>query len=417
MNQYNILNPGYGLEDTQFIKGKGSYLYSKNGDKYIDMSMGAGALILGHAPEKIITAVEKQLNKGTLFLQNNTIVQKLSEQISKRIPEYLKHHIYCNTGSEATQRAVRLARAASGKMHIASFQGGWHGMNEWTLLDDGGRFGDRIVKPYSGIPEVALDYSILLPYNDDSIWLKLEENANKLAAIIIEPIQGSNPQPQIYNYLEKLITVCNKLNIMVIFDEVITGFRFGKGGVAKAFKLTPDIVTYGKVLGGGLPIGLVAFNHQVHQKTFNNPDNKILTGGTFSANPLSAASALATLNELNESLYTDIDKLAKYFRKKLNELFKSNHIPFKADGIYSISRVYFTDHTIKNRQERDEYELPSHLQLKFRELLWEKNIIWPNNGIVCFSITHNIRLIDTVITEIITAAKQVLKEQNEKSTF
>ncbi|MCF2948111.1 aminotransferase class III-fold pyridoxal phosphate-dependent enzyme [Paraglaciecola aquimarina] len=405
---FKILNGGYNQSNQQFVKGVKNTLTSLDGENYIDMTMGAGSLIFGHADEDIVKAIEQQAKCSPIYLQNNPVIQALGQKVSEFLPDNLSNYIFCNTGSEATQRAIRLARAATGKMHIASFQGGWHGMNEWTLLDDGGRFGETKIRSYAGIPDSALEYSLLLPYNDESIWPTLKENADKLAAIIIEPIQGSNPQPAIKDYLTKLVKHCRSLGILVIFDEIITGFRVAKGGASQAFNLEADIVTYGKVLGGGLPMGLVACNQFVYDNTFAEPTKSILTGGTFSANPLSAAAGLATLNKLTDEVYARISDLSDYFRNSLNQTFQKLDIPFMANGYQSISRIYFTNKPIQNRKQRDALECPAHVQSKFREELWKAGIIWPTNGIVCMPATQTKSTLDTVITHVMNCAQKAL---------
>jgi glutamate-1-semialdehyde 2,1-aminomutase len=405
---FNILNGGYSSDNPIFLKGQRNKLQAEDGEWYIDMAMGAGSLIFGHGEKDIVDAISSQAQHSSILLQNNTIIQDFSQKIATFVPSYLNKFVFCNTGSEATQRAVRLARAATGKTHIASFQGGWHGMNEWTLLDDGGRFGETKIKSYAGIPQVALNHSVLLPYNCDLVWQLLEENAGKLAAIIIEPIQGSNPQSNIRLYLEKLIAYCKSLEILVIFDEVITGFRLAQGGASEDFRLKADIVTYGKILGGGLPIGMVACSERVFQKTFAVPSKSILTGGTFSANPLTAAAGLATLKKLNDDLYLKLNALGEHFRQELNNGFKLHGIPFKADGYKSINRVYFTDQSIRNRAERDKLELPAEKQNQFRKSLYEQKVIWPTNGVICLSSSLDIVTLDEVIEKVIIAAKNTL---------
>jgi glutamate-1-semialdehyde 2,1-aminomutase len=375
-NHYKIINPGYDIQAKQFTRAHGNFLFDENETPYIDMVMGAGTLILGHSNEAVVEKVQKQSARCSLFLQNNPSVQALSKKVAQLIPTELNNHIYCNTGSEATQRAVRLARAATGRTHIASFQGGWHGMNEWTLLDDGGRFGASTVRSDNGIPRVALEYSLLLPYNDNSVWEIIDKNAKHLAAIIIEPFQGSNPQPDIYPFLSSLTEYCQKSGILVIYDEIITGFRVAPGGAASLMDLKPDIATYGKILGGGLPLGLVAFSENVFSQSFADKDKQILTGGTFSANPISATAGLATLEQLNSQVYARIQQLTDFFLSNLNQAFKDNKIDFFADGSGSINRIYFTTQKIKNRQQRDTFEIPAEKQAKFRALLMQQHILW-----------------------------------------
>ena len=407
-HQYRILNPGYGDSDQRFSRGEGNYLFSENGEKYIDMVMGAGSLVFGHADPQITAQTAQQMANSSLYLQNNHCVHDLIGLIDGKLPYQLANYMFCNTGSEATQRAIRLARAATGKMHVASFQGGWHGMNEWTLLDDGGRFGQCPITSYSGIPEVALSYSMLLPYNDVAAFSELEKHADKLAAIIIEPLQGSNPQPDIQGYLHQLVALCKKLGILVIFDEIITGFRIAPGGASEEFNLTPDIVTYGKIIGGGLPLGLVVCSNEIYDATFADPQKSILTGGTFSANPLSAAAGFATLSKLDQRCYEHLDDLSDFFRNTLNDMFETRSLPFRAGGYKSINRVYFTDKPFDNRTQRDALELPTEAQAHFRQLLWQEHIIWPTNGIVCLPVTQDKETLSEVFTHLVNAAEKVV---------
>jgi len=407
MKQYEILNAGYQEENSRFSHGAGCNLYDENGIEYIDMAMGAGSLILGHTPQKTLEALHKQSRQGTIFLQNNSVIQQLSQTVSERIPKHLTKHVYCNSGSEATQRAVRIARAATNKSVIASFQGGWHGMNEWTLSENSDRFVDNKSLSSIGIPNSALKETLLLPYNNEDTWKALQQHANVIAAVIIEPVQGSNPQKNIQPFLKKLEKMCKTLNIILIFDEMITGFRLHLGGGACYFDIKPDIATYGKILGGGLPIGMVAISNDIYEKTFLDPNKRMLTGGTFSANPLSAATGNATLDKLNKQSYQELNRLGALFRELANEQLNYYKIPFKAEGIGSISRIYFTNQPIKNRKERDQLEINNGLQAKFRQHLWRNKVIWPNNGIICNALCQTDELIEHVITRVINAAKEL----------
>ena len=410
MKEYEILNGGYQAQYTKFSRGSGCYLYDENNVEYIDMVMGAGSLILGHANEQVVNAIQEQSQHGSIFLQNNDKVQQLSQSIAEKIPEHLTKYIYCNSGSEATQRAVRIARAATNKSVIASFQGGWHGMNEWTLLDDGGRFGATNQSlPTRGIPDGALKETLSLPYNSENTFTLLRKHADVIAAVIIEPLQGSNPQPEIKYYLQKLEETCTDLNIILIFDEIITGFRINSGGGANYFSIKPDIATYGKILGGGLPIGMVAISDDIHHKTFLDPNKSMLTGGTFSANPLSAAAGNAAIIQLDEHSYKKLDGLGALFRQLANEKFVHFNIPFKADGLGSISRIYFTDQPFKNREERDQLEIKNSLQSQFKTKLWEKKIIWPTNGIICNALCQTNELIQHVVEQVVDTAINIIE--------
>ena len=257
-NQYNYIihNNGYGLINRPIIdSAKGSFLKSISGEEYFDPGLGAGSQILGYSNKSITYAIKNQIEKGSIYLHNNLNIHSLTKKLSEILPPKFTSFIYCNTGSEATQRALRIARVATGRDKIAHFHGGWHGMNEWTMNNDGERFGKFFTSKDDGIPKILKKNSILLPYNDDKAFEIIKANANDLACIIVEPVQGSNPRSDITEFLKRIQKTCNKFGILFILDEIITGFRLGIGGASKLWNLFPDIITYGKIIGGGLPIG------------------------------------------------------------------------------------------------------------------------------------------------------------------
>ncbi|MFB0584301.1 aminotransferase class III-fold pyridoxal phosphate-dependent enzyme [Aeromonas salmonicida] len=405
MTLYTIHHPGYVENTTKYIAAKGAYLINENGQSILDAGLAAGSQILGHSHSEIVSALCEQAEQGIIFLNNNDKIQNLAEQLAEILPPSLNNFVFCNSGSEATQRALRYARAATGKDKIASFHGGWHGMNEWTLRDDGGRFCMNDHRLPNGIPDSVLQHSILLPYNDNMAFDIIEKNKNELAAICIEPIQGSNPRDDIIPFLIQLEQHCKKNGILVIYDEIISGFRIGISGASGAWGLTPDIVTYGKILGGGLPVGLVAFTDSISRVTFRDEQKKMLSGGTFSANPLMAKTASTVINILKRQDYTAIDRLAEILRAETNNRLISLNIPCRLSGVASINRLYFTDQLIKNRAHRDRLELNSEFQRMFRVQMMQLNVLWPTNGIIFTGFCHNESLMKELSDNIVAALK------------
>ena len=381
---YIIHNNGYGIINKPVIASSyGSFLKSTSGEKYLDPGLGAGSQILGYSNKSITNAIKNQIEKGSIYLHNNLNIHSLTKKLSEILPSQFTNFIYCNSGSEATQRALRIARAATGRNKIAYFHGGWHGMNEWTMNNDGERFGKFFIPKEDGIPKILKKNCILLPYNDDKAFEIIKANSNELACIIVEPVQGSNPRNDIIKFLNKIQKICNKLDILFILDEIITGFRLGIGGASKLWNLHPDITTYGKIIGGGLPIGLVSLTNEIAFRSFGDKNKYVPTGGTFSANPLVATAGLSVLNILDTKDYNYINQLGELMRNLVSSYNKKHGIPLSVIGTNSISRIVFTDQKFKNRKERDHFEKGTqNKQIEFRKKMLDKNILWPNNGIL-----------------------------------
>ena len=409
VRHYTIHNTGYSQSSRPIIKtAMGSFLIAKDGKKYFDPSLGAGSQILGHSNIEVIKKVREKIEDGSIYLRNNVSVHTFCHRLQEVLPKDQCHYVFCNSGSEATQRALRLARATTGRDKIGFFQGGWHGINEWTMAEDGGRFGRNINSNNDGIPKALKNYSLLLPYNDKKAFELIQEYSGQLACIIIEPVQGSNPRDDVRLFLKHLEVICKKNGILLILDEIITGFRLGLGGATKLWNLSPDIVTYGKIIGGGLPIGLVTFTDEVASESFNDSKKKIYTGGTFSANPLVSATALAVLNVLIKADYAFINNFGKKIRDRLNSFFQENKLPFSVIGIGSINRLAFTDQTFRNRSERDELEMSLEVQKKFQLSMLEQKVLWPTNGILFTGFCNKNWEIEDFCQKVIFAAKKAI---------
>ena len=394
-----------------------AYEYGKNyhegqfrasGEKYFDPGLGAGSQILGYSNKSITNAIKKQIEKGSIYLHNNLNIQSFTKKLTEILPSEFTNFIYCNSGSEATQRALRIARVATGRKKIAYFQGGWHGMNEWTMNNDGERFGKFFIPKEDGITKNLRKDSILLPYNDDKAFDIIQAYSNELACIIVEPVQGSNPRNDISYFLDKIQKICKRFDILFILDEIITGFRLGIGGASKLWNLSPDIITYGKIIGGGLPIGLVSLTNEIAYRSFGDKNKFVPTGGTFSANPLVATAGLSVLNILDTKDYNYINQLGELMRSLVNSYFKKYRIPLSVIGTNSISRLVFTDQKFKNRMERDYLEQGTQSkQIEFRKKMLYKNILWPNNGILFTGFCNTKKEIEDLATKINETSHEV----------
>ena len=315
----------------------GKFLVDVDSNKYVDYWMGHWSLILGHSPKNVLHDAKTQLDNGWMHgtLSNNTI--KLSEKISKAVPVAEKIR-YATTGTEATMYAVRLARTATRRKIIAKIDGGWHGYTTDLLKTVNWPFQKSESR---GIADEK--HIISLPYNnlENSIRI-LKSISNDLAAVIIEPVLGGGGCiPATKEYLTGIEEFCHKNNSLFILDEIVTGFRFRFGCLYDTMKLDPDIVTLGKIVGGGFPIGVVCgkdeFMNYANTSLFSKSNRAYIGGGTFSANPLSMIAGESTLRMIKNKgniLYERLNMLGSKTRKMLDKKFAGDVITTGAGSLF-----------------------------------------------------------------------------------
>ena len=301
----------------------GKNLIDVDGNKYTDYWMGHWSLILGHGPSKVKEALQKQIEKSWMYGTVNEQTIKLSELISKAVPVAEKIR-YVTSGTEATMYAVRLARSVTGKKIIAKIDGGWHGYTSDLLKSVNWPFTES---ESSGI--VNEEKIVSIPYNDLEKSIKiLKKYSKNLAGVIIEPVLGGGGCiPATPEYLKGIQEFVHKNNSLFILDEIVTGFRFRYGCLYPTMKLNPDIVTLGKIVGGGMAIGVMCGKKEIMEQADTTGKKKsersYVGGGTFSANPASMTSGFATLSVLKngKSIYSKINGLGEYARKELSRSF------------------------------------------------------------------------------------------------
>ena len=407
-NKAVILNEAYGKDKFHASRGHGCFIEDCSGNTYIDTALGAGTHILGHANPIIVEAIQSQAEKGTLYMLPNRYTYEVGELLSDILPHF-HGFVFCNSGTEATIRATRIARAYTGRKKIAMFSGGWHGGNDMLLFEeDYNGVKTRPVPMFksAGIPEEIMGMMLLLPYNDDAAFDLIERHKEELAMVIVEPSQGSNPRDDVGRFLRQLRRITTKHDILLCFDEIITGFRIALGGCQEYYGVEADITTYGKTLGGGLSIGLVAGRNNIMKVIQGDEQKKpVFMGGTFSANPLVmhvAKTVLQHLIENRECIYSYLNENGRYIRNTINEFCVANQVPVRMTGVGSMSRMIFTDKAIKSRRDRDEYELDNALQKQFYlYLLLEKGIYVSSNRIVFLSTEHKKEHIEKIAQSII----------------
>ncbi len=334
--------------DPIFVKSaKGAYLYDEDGNKFIDYIASWGPLILGHAYEPVINAVIEKAKKGTSFGMPTEIETKLAQLAVSMVPNIDKIR-FVNSGTEACMSAVRLARGYSGNDKIIKFAGCYHGHSDSFLIQAGSgavTFGS----PNSpGVTQGTAKDTLLATYNDlESVRELTIANKGEIAAVIIEPVAGNMgciiPTEDFIKGLRKL---CTQENILLIFDEVMTGFRLGRGGAQEVLGVDADIVTFGKVIGGGLPVGAFAARADIMNQLA--PDGPVYQAGTLSGNPLAMSAGLAMLTELNNNpaIFRSLADKTAYLHKGLEKVLSEKGIPHQINRFGSMISVHFTEEAV-----------------------------------------------------------------------
>lgn len=412
-NKFMKPHPLYALE------GDGSRIVDVDGNEYIDLLMGAGALILGHRSRPVLDAVREQAERGTHFVLATELEWELASRIVKHMP-YVERLRFTSTGSEATIMTLRVARAYTGREKVAKFDGHFHGHAHDALsfssIVPSGDNGSRLTPTpdWAGIPAHAAADVLVLPFDDadESVEL-LEENASELAALILEPVPfsslgGITPAPGL---LERIREVTREHGILLIYDEIITGFRLCLGGAGTYFGIEPDLVAMGKIIGGGLPLGAYGGREAIIEQVVtptrepSDAENKIFQSGTFSANPLSLAAGIVTIDELERlHPYPELALRADHLRKGLAGACSSAGIEARLTGVESIFHIHFTHLPI--RSHRDAQTSDKLMNREFCFGLITRGIFWPLLHGGFLSTSHS----DSDVEALIETAQEVLAE-------
>ena len=393
-----ILNEGYQKTNVFFEEGFKDKIIHQ-GKAYIDLSNCAGSLILGHNSKVYREILKKYLKiNGSNFAHPNNYAVDYSKTIKKIFPSFEKI-IFCNSGTEAVTKALRISKTLNKKEGIVSVVGSWHGSVDSLLFQPDNKLKPRFLS--DGLSNNDKKKIIFIPYNDIEVSKKiLNKNKNKINSIIIEPIQACLPLNNSKSYLKFLRNFCNKNNITLIFDEIITGIRSDKNSVQQNYNIKPDITTIGKIAGGGMPIGIIGISKKVDKSI---QGKKIFYGGTFSGNSLSSFVGNETLKYLikNKTVIKKVNKKSKYFQDKLNQFIYINKMNLKIYRYSSIIRIVYTNNKIDNRTQRDFFESKITPKIdNFKKFLFQKNIFYPSSGIIFFSDATSYTSIDYVIKNI-----------------
>lgn len=330
-------------------KAKGAYLYDADGNILIDYIASWGPMILGHAFPKVVEAVISKANKGTSFGMPTEIETQIAQLAVSMVPGIDKIR-FVNSGTEACMSAIRLARGYKGKDKIIKFSGCYHGHSDSFLIQAGSGAITFGTPNSPGVTQGTAKDTLLAPYNDiDQVAEIISQNPNEIAAIILEPVAGNMgcipPKP---GFLEGLRSLCTQHQILLVFDEVMTGFRLAKGGAQELYGVTADIVTFGKVIGGGLPVGAFAANAEI--MGYLAPEGPVYQAGTLSGNPLAMAAGLAMLTELNTnvSVFDSLAQKTKYLHEGLEGVFSKTTIPYTINRVGSMISIHFSNTPVTN---------------------------------------------------------------------
>ena len=340
---------GVGGTPLFITKAKGAYMYDADGNEYIDFINSWGPMILGHAHDEVVKAIQAKAVLSTSFGAPTELEIEIAELIKTMAPNVDMIRMV-NSGTEACMSAVRLARGFTGRNKIIKFEGCYHGHADCFLVKAGSGVATFNIQTVPGVTPGAASDTLTCAYNDINAVEKLvADHKNEIAAIIIEPVAGNMgcilPVP---GFLEGLRSICTRENIVLIFDEVMTGFRLAAGGAQEILKIDADIVTYGKIIGAGMPVGAFAGKKEIMQHIA--PVGNVYQAGTLSGNPLAmvAGFTLLTILKNNPSVYKELEAKGKYLEQGLREVFTNKGIAHTINRMGSMISVHFSEHTVKD---------------------------------------------------------------------
>jgi len=325
-------------------RAKGAYLYDADGNTYIDYINSWGPMILGHAYEPLVTAIQEKVLDSTSFGAPTELEIEMAELIKSMCPNVDLIRMV-SSGTEACMSAIRLARGFTGRNKFIKFEGCYHGHADPFLVKAGSGIATLNIQTVPGVTASISNDTLTAPFNDIAAVEKLvSENRNEIAAIIIEPVAGNmGCIPPLPGYLEKLRQICDEEKILFIFDEVMTGFRLAQGGAQERLNVNADLVTYGKVIGGGMPVGAFGGKKEIMQHIA--PLGNVYQAGTLSGNPIAMIAGYTLLKTLKESpsIYSELDKKTSYLGDGLKEVFDKKGIPVVINQLGSMISIHFSD--------------------------------------------------------------------------
>lgn len=366
-------------------KGAGSHIIDVDGNEFIDYLLGLGPMLLGHRPAVITEAVTRQIQEvGTIFALGSQLDTEAAKKVCESVPG-IDQIRFLNSGTEAVSYALRLARAYTGRKKIIRFEGMYHGFsdgiywNKHPSSDAIDSLGNCIPEPQGlGLPEGIRDSLLICQWNDiESLTKIMNENHTDIAAIITEPVMCNTgcilPKP---GYLKELRQISEKYGVVLIFDEVITGFRMGLGGAQGYYNIIPDLSVYAKGLGGGYPVAALGGKKEIMSLI---ETGRVSVAGTYSGNGIALSAVSATMDYLHtEKLYEELIGKTNKLIKGLDELWKASKIPAYVTGIGAMFQVWFADRPITNYRDAVHYADPNIFRIWWEEMLYQGILFHPH---------------------------------------
>ncbi len=393
-----------GTDPVFYERAKGSRVWDADGNEYIDFVASWGPMILGHAPDAVHEAVRAQLDKGTSYGAPTMIEVEMAEKLVEVVPS-IEMVRMVSSGTEATMSAIRLARGYTGREKFIKFDGNYHGHSDALLVAAGSGLVTLGIPSTPGVTKGAAGDTIVLPYNDiDAVREALAANKDQVAAIIVEPIAGNmGVVPPAEGFLQGLRDACDEHGTVLIFDEVISGFRVALGGAQQLYGVTPDLTTLGKIIGGGFPVG--AFGGKAEIMKSLAPIGPVYQAGTLSGNPVAMVAGLALIGELSKpGVYEELDRLGAKLAGGLCHAAENAGIVTACNRVGSMSTMFFTSEDVVDWKTAATCDTAAYAAY-FRGMLEAGFTIAPSQFEACFvGLSHT----DADIDAFLSAAGDVL---------
>ena len=379
---------------------KGQYLTDVDGNRYIDYIGSWGPMILGHNDDRVVEAVIKQIGKGISYGAATEAEVEMAQLMCDIVPS-LEMVRMVNSGTEAVMSAIRTARGFTGKNKFIKFEGNYHGHSDALLVKAGSGVMTAGIPDSSGVPANCVKDTLTAVYNDlDSVKKLFDENKDEIACVIVEPVSANMgvvlPKD---GFLKGLRKLCDDNNALLIFDEVITGFRLGLTGASGYFNIHPDLITYGKIIGGGMPVGAYGGRADVMQVV--SPVGSVYQAGTLSGNPVAMAAGITQLKILKETpeVYKKTFELGEMLRNGAEDIIKEAGLPYKVTGIGSLSCIFFTDKEVTDYTSAKTSDTAEFAKY-FNHMLSRGNYFGPSQFESIFvSAAHTKENIDKTLTD------------------